>query len=83
MMVSELQQRGKLEIYGLYFIYKTKTIINPALTIKEIVLLVRVKLVKPNATQKLSGMNIMIQLKVQNHRCKTKIKSTTVLHGLH
>ena len=26
MMVSELQQRGKLEIYGLYFIYKTKTI---------------------------------------------------------
>ena len=83
MMVSELQQRGKLEIYGLYFIYKTKTIINPALTIKEIVLLVHVKLVKPNATQKLSEMNIMIQLKVQNHRCKTKIKSTTVLHGLH
>ena len=28
MMVSELQQRGKLEIYDLYFIYKIKTIIN-------------------------------------------------------
>ena len=60
MMVSELQQRGKLEIYGLYFIYKIKKIINPALTIKEIVLLVHAKLMKPNATQKLSGMNIKV-----------------------
>ena len=83
MMVSELQQRGKLEIYGLYFIYKIKAIINPALTINEIVLLVHANLVKPNATQKLFGMNIMIQLKVQNYRYNTKIKSTTVLHGLH
>ena len=65
------------------FHLQNKNDYKPALTIKEIVLLVHAKLVKPNATQKLSGMNIMILLKVQNHRCNTKIKSTTVLHGLH
>ena len=37
------------------------------LSIKEIVLVVHVTLVKPNAMRKLDGMNIIIQLKVQNH----------------
>lgn len=36
--------------------------------IKEIFLLVRFTLVKPNLIQKLDGMSIMSQLKVQNHR---------------
>ena len=53
------------------------------LSIKEIVLVVHVTLVKPNVMQRLNGMNvIIIQLKVQNHRNTFETISTTVLHGL-
>ena len=37
---------------------------------------------KPNVTQKLYGINIIIQLKVQNHQNNFNATSTTVLHGL-
>ena len=43
--------------------------------------MVQVILVKPNM-QKLDGMNIIIQLKVQNHQNTFSATSTTVLHGL-
>ena len=53
------------------------------LSIKEIVLVVHVTLVKPNVMQRLNGMNvIIIQLKVQNHRNTFETISPTVLHGL-
>ena len=51
------------------------------LTINEIVLVVHVTLVKPNVMQKLDGMNIIIQLKVQNHQNNFEATSTTILHG--
>ena len=44
--------------------------------------MVHVTLVKPNAMRKLNGMNIIIQLKVQNHQNTFKATSTTILHGL-
>ena len=49
---------------------------------KGIVLVVYVTLVKPNAMQKLDGMNIIIQLKVHNHQNTFEATSITVLHGL-
>ena len=52
------------------------------LSIKEILLEVHVTLVKQSAIQKLDGMNVIIQLKVQNHRNDVKKILTTVLHGL-
>ena len=52
------------------------------LSMREIVLVVYVRLVKPRIMQKLDGMNIIIQLKVQNHRNTFETISTTVLHGL-
>ena len=53
------------------------------LSMREIVLVVYVTLVKPSIMQKLDGMNIIIiQLKVQNHRNTFETISTTVLHGL-
>ena len=42
-------------------------ITNHVLPIKRITLEVQVRMVKPNAIQKLDGMNIIKQLKAQNH----------------
>ena len=56
-----------------------KTIINRLLSAKEIVLAVHMILVKRRLMQKLHGMNIMIQLKVQSHRNTFKTIWTTVL----
>ena len=58
-----------------------KTIINHVLYIKEFALLVYVTLVKPNVMQKLDGINIILQLKVQNHQNTFDATSTSVLHG--
>ena len=52
------------------------------LSIKGIVLAVHVTLVKPKVMQKLDGMNIIIQLKVQNHQSTSETTSTTILHAL-
>ena len=52
------------------------------LSIKEIVLVVHVTSVKPNVMRKLNGMNIIIQLKIQNHQNTFEATSTTILHGL-
>ena len=52
------------------------------LTVSEIVLVVHVTLVKPNVMRKLDGMNIIIQLKIQNHQNTFEATSTTLLHGL-
>ena len=41
-----------------------------------------VTLVKPNEMQKLDGMNITIQLNVQNRRNTFEATLTTILHGL-
>ena len=57
-------------------------IINRILSIKESVLVVHVTLVKRNVMQKFDGINIIIQLKVQNHQDTFDATSTTVLHGL-
>ena len=43
-------------------------ITNRVLSTKEIVLVVHATLVKPNLMRKLDPMNIIIQIKVQNHR---------------
>ena len=43
--------------------------------------MVHVTLVKPNVMCKLDGMNIIMQLKVQNHWWAFEATSTTVLHG--
>ena len=55
---------------------------NRVLSIKEIVLVVHVTLVKPNVMQKLDGMNIIIQLKNQNLKDTFEATSTTILLGL-
>ena len=55
---------------------------NRVLSIKEIVLVVHVTLVKPNVMQKLDGLNIIIQLKNQNLKDTFEATSTTVLLGL-
>ena len=52
------------------------------LSIKEIVLVVHVTLVKPNVTRKLDRKNIRTQLKVWNHQNTFEVTSTTLLHGL-
>ena len=64
------------------FPLKEKTIINCVLSIKGIILVVNVTLVKPNIMQKLDGMNIIIQQKVQNQQNTFEATSTTILHGL-
>ena len=51
----------------LLFTLKIKTNKNRVLSINKIVLVAHVALVKLNLMQKLYGMNIMIQLIVQNH----------------
>ena len=63
------------------FSLKEKTI-NCVLSIKAIVLVVHITLVKPNVIQRLDGMNIIIQLKVQNHHNTFKATSTTILYGV-
>ena len=55
-------------IIYLFPLLKTKAIINRVLTIKGIVLVVHATLVKLNVMQKLDGINIIIQVKVQNHQ---------------
>ena len=50
--------------------------------LKDKVLVVYVTLVKPNVMQKLDRMNIIIQLKGQNHQKIIEATSTTILHGL-
>ena len=57
-------------------------IINHAVSIKEIVLVVHVTLVKPNVMRKLDGINIIIQQKAQNHQNTFQATSTTILDGL-
>ena len=52
------------------------------LSIKEFVLVIHITLLKANVKQKLDGMNIIIQLKVQNHQNTFEATSTTILHGL-
>ena len=52
------------------------------LSIKGIVLVVHVTLVKPNVIQMLDGMNMIIHLKVQTHQNVSEATSTTILHGL-
>ena len=70
----------KTKINQSLFYLKDKTIINHAVSVKEIVLVVYVALVKPSVMQKLDESNIIIQLKVQNHRKPFETISTTVLH---
>ena len=57
-------------------------ITNHVLPIKRITLEVQVRMVKPNAIQKLDGMNIIKQLKAQNHWNTLKATPTTALLGL-
>ena len=52
------------------------------LSIKEFVLVIHITLLKANVKQKLDGMNIIIQLKVQNHQNTFEATSTIILHGL-
>ena len=52
------------------------------LSIKEFDLVIHITLLKANVKQKLDGMNIIIQLKVQNHQNTFEATSTTILHGL-
>ena len=52
------------------------------LSIKEIVLVVKIVLVKPNVMKNLDGINIIIQLSVQNHQNIFKTTSIIVLEGL-
>ena len=71
------------KIYNIQnFLSKMKAVINGVLSIKDIVLLVHVTLVKLSATQKLDGMNMLIQRKAQNHRNIFEEASNTVLNGL-
>ena len=63
------------------FLLKEKTIMNCVLSIKGIVLVVNITLVKPHVMQKLDGMNI-IQLKVENSHNTFEATSITILHGL-
>ena len=59
-----------------------KAVINGVLSIKDIVLVVHVTLVKPSAMQKLDGINMLIQRKAQNHRNIFEKTSNSVLNGL-
>ena len=59
-MVTTWKTRNIQSLFPL----KIKTIINRMLSIKGIVLVVHVSLVKANVMQKLDGMNTIIQLKV-------------------
>ena len=52
------------------------------LSIKGIVLVVHIIVVKLNVMQKLDGMNIIIQLKIQSHQNTCEPTSTTILNGL-
>ena len=47
-----------------------------------IVFVVHVTLVKLNVMQKLDGMNLIMQLKVQTHQNTCEATSTTILHGM-
>ena len=60
-----------------------KTIMNRVLSKKEIVLVGHVTLVKPNVMRKLDGMNIILQLKVQNHRTPSKQHQPLFYTGRH
>ena len=44
--------------------------------------MVHITMVKPGVMQKLDGINIIIQLKVQNHQNNFEATSATIIHGL-
>ena len=44
--------------------------------------MVHFTLMKPKVMRKFDGMNITIQIKVQNHQNAFEATSTTILHGL-
>ena len=52
------------------------------LSIKAIVLVVHITLVKPNVMWKLNGMNIIVQPKFQDHQNTFETISATILHEL-
>ena len=54
-------------------------IANRVLSIKEVSLVVHMILVKPEVMQRLDGINIIIQLKVQNHQNNSKATSAVAL----
>ena len=71
------------KIYNIQnFLSQMKAVINGVLSIKDIVLVVHVTLVKPSAMQKLDGINMLIQRKAQNHRNIFEKTSNSVLNGL-
>ena len=49
---------------------------------KEIVLAVKIILVKPNLMKNLDGINIIIHLSIQNHQNNSETTSIIVLQGL-
>ena len=51
-------------------------------SIKEIVPVLHVTSMKPNVMRKLDGINVIIQLKVQNHQNTFEATPTTILHRL-
>ena len=54
-------------------------IANRVLSIKEVSLVVHMILIKPKVMQKLDGINIIIQLKVQNHQNNSDATSAVAL----
>ena len=80
---QEIPQIYEKPDYPLSFIISVvnECAINCVLPKKGIVLVVHVTLVKPSATQKLDGMNTIIQLNIQNRRNFFDAKLATVLHG--
>ena len=64
------------------FSLKDKNDYKLCIIYKGIIVAVHVTLVKQNIMQKLDLMNIIIQLKVQNHQNAFETTSTTILHGL-
>ena len=77
-LVRTWKTRNKKSLFPL----KIETIKNRVSPIKGIIIVVHRTLLKPNVMQKLDGMNLIIQLKVQNHQNIFEATSTTVLHEL-
>ena len=55
---------------------------NRVLSIMGTVLVVHVTLVKPKVNENSDGINIIMGLKVQNHRKFSELTPNIVLHGL-
>ena len=81
-MVITSKTKNIQSLFPLKYKNDLKTIINHMLSTKEFILMVHVSLGKPNVMQKLDEINIIIQLKVQNHKNTFDVTSTTVLCGL-